>query len=68
MSRYLQRAEHTARLLDVPLLSPVLLVTGVTFDASGRVIDLAQIQYRGDRFRFRVSFDVPARERPAHRG
>lgn len=52
----------TARLLSVPLLSPILLVTGVTFDVSGQVIDLAQIQYRGDRFRFRVSFDVPARK------
>ena len=53
---------EAAGLLGVPLLSPVLLVTGVTFDAGGRVIDLARIQYRGERFRFRVSFDVPARD------
>ncbi|MBP0495503.1 GntR family transcriptional regulator [Pararoseomonas indoligenes] len=53
---------EAARLLGVPLLSPILLVTGTTFDDTGRVIDLAQIQYRGDRFRFRVSFDVPPRE------
>ncbi|MCR0982783.1 GntR family transcriptional regulator [Roseomonas populi] len=47
-------------LLDIPLLSPVLFFTGVTLDAAGSTLDLAQIHYRGDRFRFSVSFDVPA--------
>jgi len=46
-------------LLDVPLLSPVLLFTGITLDRQGDAVDVAQIHYRGDRFRFSVSFDVP---------
>ncbi|MCB5167126.1 GntR family transcriptional regulator [Streptomyces bambusae] len=48
----------TADLLDVPLLSPILHYTGVTYDADGRVVDVARIRYRGDRFSFTVTVDA----------
>jgi GntR family transcriptional regulator len=50
---------ETARLLQVPLLSPILHYTGVVFDTSGRVVDVARIHYRGDRFSFTVTVDAP---------
>jgi DNA-binding GntR family transcriptional regulator len=49
---------ETARLLQVPLLSPILHYTGVTYDAEGRVLDAAVIHYRGDRFSFTVTLDA----------
>jgi DNA-binding GntR family transcriptional regulator len=49
---------ETARLLEVPLLSPILHYTGVTYDADGRVLDAAVIHYRGDRFSFTVTLDA----------
>ncbi|MER6026684.1 GntR family transcriptional regulator [Streptomyces sp. NPDC001851] len=49
---------ETARLLQVPLLSPILHYTGVTYDAEGRVLDVAVIHYRGDRFSFTVTLDA----------
>jgi DNA-binding GntR family transcriptional regulator len=49
---------ETARLLHVPLLSPILHYTGVTYDAEGRPLDVAVIHYRGDRFSFTVTLDA----------
>jgi GntR family transcriptional regulator len=49
---------ETARLLEVPLLSPILHYTGVTYDLAGRVLDAAVIHYRGDRFSFTVTLDA----------
>ncbi|MGQ4434465.1 GntR family transcriptional regulator [Streptomyces sp. SAS_260] len=49
---------ETARLLHVPLLSPILHYTGITYDALGRVLDVAVIHYRGDRFSFSVTLDA----------
>jgi GntR family transcriptional regulator len=49
----------TARLLGVPLLSPILHYTGVSYDDSGEVVDVARIHYRGDRFAFSVTMDTP---------
>ncbi|WP_030622905.1 GntR family transcriptional regulator [Streptomyces sclerotialus] len=49
---------ETARLLDVPLLSPILHYTGITYDEAGRVMDVARIHYRGDRFSFTVTLDA----------
>ncbi|WP_018549233.1 GntR family transcriptional regulator [Streptomyces sp. LaPpAH-108] len=49
---------ETARLLHVPLLSPILHYTGITYDADGRVLDVAVIHYRGDRFSFTVTLDA----------
>ncbi|WP_330176563.1 GntR family transcriptional regulator [Streptomyces sp. NBC_01498] len=48
----------TADLLRVPLLSPILHYTGVTYDADGRVVDVARIRYRGDRFSFSVTMET----------
>jgi DNA-binding GntR family transcriptional regulator len=50
---------ETSRLLQVPLLSPILHYTGVTYDPSGRVLDVAVIHYRGDRFSFSVTLEAP---------
>ncbi|MFJ9418099.1 GntR family transcriptional regulator [Streptomyces sp. NPDC101227] len=49
---------ETARLLQVPLLSPILHYTGITYDEAGRVVDVARIHYRGDRFSFTVTLDA----------
>ncbi|MFJ5263010.1 GntR family transcriptional regulator [Streptomyces sp. NPDC088387] len=49
---------ETARLLQVPLLSPILHYTGVSYDTGGRVLDVAIIHYRGDRFSFTVTLDA----------
>ncbi|GAA2582853.1 MULTISPECIES: GntR family transcriptional regulator [Streptomyces] len=49
---------ETARLLRVPLLSPILHYTGITYDTAGRVLDVAVIHYRGDRFSFTVTLDA----------
>lgn len=49
---------ETAALLQVPLLSPILHYTGVTYDDEGRVVDVARIRYRGDRFSFTVTVEA----------
>ncbi|NEA55865.1 GntR family transcriptional regulator [Streptomyces sp. SID13666] len=49
---------ETARLLQVPLLSPILHYTGVTYDDSGRAVDVVRIHYRGDRFSFTVTMEA----------
>ncbi|ARZ70900.1 GntR family transcriptional regulator [Streptomyces sp. HU2014] len=49
---------ETAKLLQVPLLSPILHYTGVTYDDRGRAVDVARIRYRGDRFSFTVTLDA----------
>ncbi|NUP45303.1 MAG: GntR family transcriptional regulator [Streptomyces sp.] len=50
---------ETARLLQVPLLSPILHYTGVTYDESGQAVDVVRIHYRGDRFSFTVTMEAP---------
>ncbi|GGO44699.1 GntR family transcriptional regulator [Streptomyces daqingensis] len=49
---------ETARLLEVPLLSPIMHYTGVTYDQDGVVVDVALIHYRGDRFSFSVTVEA----------
>lgn len=49
---------ETAKLLQVPLLSPILHYTGITYDDRGRAVDVARIRYRGDRFSFTVTLDA----------
>lgn len=56
---------ETARLLEVPLLSPILHYTGVTYDDEGKVVDVARIQYRGDRFSFSVTVENIAADNEA---
>ncbi|NJP68982.1 GntR family transcriptional regulator [Streptomyces spiramenti] len=51
----------TARLLEVPLLSPILHCTGISYDDRGRTVDVVRIHYRGDRFSFGVSVDADPR-------
>lgn len=48
---------ETAKLLQVPLLSPILHYTGVTYDVGGRAVDVVRIHYRGDRFSFSVTVE-----------
>ncbi|KRV49616.1 GntR family transcriptional regulator [Wenjunlia vitaminophila] len=49
---------ETAELLGVPLLSPILHYTGVTYDHENQVVDVARIHYRGDRFSFSVTLEA----------
>ncbi|MFC7219361.1 GntR family transcriptional regulator [Streptomyces polyrhachis] len=49
---------ETAGLLAVPVGSPVLLCTGVSYDEAGTVVDVARIRYRGDRFSFSVTVEM----------
>ncbi|MGW3496219.1 GntR family transcriptional regulator [Streptomyces sp. NPDC001020] len=49
---------ETARLLQVPLLSPILHYTGIAYDAEGLPLDVAVIHYRGDRFSFTVTLEA----------
>ncbi|THA27154.1 GntR family transcriptional regulator [Streptomyces sp. RKND-216] len=49
---------ETSRLLEVPLLSPILHYTGVTLDDRGRAVDVVRIHYRGDRFSFSVTVEA----------
>nr|WP_272955962.1 GntR family transcriptional regulator [Actinopolymorpha rutila] len=39
-----------AALLEVPALTPALLVERVTYDVRGRAVELARSLYRGDRY------------------
>lgn len=48
---------ETVRLLGVPLLSPILHYTGVTYDLHERVVDVVRIHYRGDRFSFSLTVE-----------
>ena len=49
---------EVAALLGVPLLSPILLLTGIVAGRDGQIVDVARIHYRGDLYRFSVAFDV----------
>jgi GntR family transcriptional regulator len=53
-----QATPEAARLLGCELLSPILFFTGVSFDPSGRAVDVAHIHYRGDRYKFAVEFQI----------
>ncbi|MEU6559319.1 GntR family transcriptional regulator [Nocardia nova] len=49
---------EVAELVGLEIGSPILYFIGTTFDANDRVVDIACICYRGDRYRFAVGFDV----------
>lgn len=54
-----QRApQDIAGPLGVDILSPVLFFSGVVFDLGRRVVDVAWIYYRADRFTFTLDVDV----------
>jgi GntR family transcriptional regulator len=44
-----------AQLLDIHVLSPVLYQVGQAYDRSNRLVDLARIYYRGDRYKYIVN-------------
>lgn len=48
-----------AALLQIDALSPVLVSENVTYAAGGTPVDVARIHYRGDRFTFAISLDIP---------
>jgi GntR family transcriptional regulator len=52
---------HIAELLEIPLAAPVLRSTNHTYDTRGRIVDVAVIHYRADRFQYTVSLDLEAR-------
>ena len=43
--------EEMARLLEVDLLTPLLKLTLTVYSADGRVVDLAEVFYRSDRYK-----------------
>jgi len=50
---------EVAAYLEIGLVSPVLFFCGITYNADNRVVDVARIHYRGDRFKFSVTLDNP---------
>ncbi|MFI5617028.1 GntR family transcriptional regulator [Streptomyces sp. NPDC051567] len=61
--------EAEAGLLDVPLLSPALLIERLTTDSTGRPVEYVHSVYRGDRYRIvsRLALGVaPGSRGPGH--
>jgi GntR family transcriptional regulator len=50
---------HIAEQLGVDLVSPVLFFEGICFDRNKKVLDVAHIYYRADRYKFSVDFEIP---------
>jgi GntR family transcriptional regulator len=46
-------------LLEIEPYSPILLSDNVTYAAGATPVDVARIHYRGDRFTFAISLDIP---------
>lgn len=53
-----------AGLLNIAPLSPVIVLSGRTYDRDGAVLDVARIIYRGDGFALVHRFDVPTSDKP----
>ena len=53
--RALPATEVEAELLDVHGGEPLLLATTKSYDDGGRVVELGEMLYRGDRYRFRAT-------------
>jgi GntR family transcriptional regulator len=47
-----------AQLLEIHVLSPVLYLVAYVYDKSDRLIDLACIYYRGDRYKFAIDISL----------
>jgi GntR family transcriptional regulator len=56
--------EAEAAVLDVPVLSPALLIERLTLDTSGRPVEYVHSLYRGDRYR--IVSRLALGTRPAH--
>jgi GntR family transcriptional regulator len=50
---------EVAALLEIDALSPVLVSENVTYADGTTPVDVARIHYRGDRFTFAISLDIP---------
>ncbi len=50
---------EVAALLRIDALSPVLVSENVTYAAGTTPVDVARIHYRGDRFTYAISLDIP---------
>jgi GntR family transcriptional regulator len=48
-----------AEQLGIDLVSPVLFFEGICFDRNKRVLDVAHIYYRADKYKFSVDFEIP---------
>jgi GntR family transcriptional regulator len=48
-----------AEQLEIDLVTPVLFFEGICFDRNKRVLDVAHIYYRADKYKFSVDFDIP---------
>jgi GntR family transcriptional regulator len=48
-----------AEQLGIDLVSPVLFFEGICFDRNKRVLDVAHIFYRADKYKFSVDFEIP---------
>ena len=48
-----------AALLEMEAFSPVLVSENVTYAGASGPVDVARIYYRGDRFTFAISLDLP---------
>jgi len=61
---------HEARILEVPLGSPLLLITRTTMDTKGRKIEYSHDLFRGDRTRItvRTKGRAPTSDQPGERG
>lgn len=49
---------EVSRLLDTDPLAPVLFFTGALYAADGRLVDVPEIYFRGDRFKFQFNMDL----------
>jgi GntR family transcriptional regulator len=47
-----------SRVFEIDPLAPVLLFSGALYASDGLVVDLPEIYYRGDRFKFRFDMDL----------
>ncbi len=47
------------RCCEIDALTPVLVSENVTYAAGATPVDVARIYYRGDRFTFAISLDIP---------
>ena len=52
-------AAEVSALLQIEPYSPILLSDNVTYAAGATPVDVARIHYRGDRFTFAISLDIP---------
>ena len=46
--------EEEAKILEIPVCSPLLLMEGITFAADGRLVEYFQLKFRGDKAKFTV--------------